>query len=44
MLCPLCESNRLSTPRYGAVPGGRRATSVRTCLDCLAIVPGRGLR
>ncbi len=42
MFCPLCESNRLSNPRFGAVPGGNRNTSVRTCMDCLAVVPGKG--
>ena len=41
MNCPECESTRITSPRYGAVPGGRRLAVVRICLDCHTIIPGR---
>ena len=41
MTCPECESARLSHPRYGAIPGGRRMAVVRICLDCHTVVSTR---
>ena len=41
MTCPECESSRVTHPRYGAVPGGRRQVVVRICLDCHAVIAAR---
>jgi hypothetical protein len=41
MSCPECESGRVSHPRYGAIPGGRRVAVVRVCLDCHSVIPAR---
>jgi hypothetical protein len=44
MTCPYCEGNRITSPRYGAIPGGRRNVVVRICLDCHEVIPQRGSR
>ncbi|MGE0601459.1 MAG: hypothetical protein AB7J35_18590 [Dehalococcoidia bacterium] len=41
MHCPECESTRVTKPRYGAIPGGRRLAVVRICLDCHTVIGER---
>lgn len=41
MTCPECEGNRVTNPRYGALPGGRRMVVVRICLDCHTVIAAR---